>query len=83
MILAKLENGQLKVAMGNVLRYDNLVVSNPREEDFVKAGYKPVEHNRLPEKEGYYQVPDYSETEDKIIVNYHYEEIPDEQETAT
>ena len=79
MILAKLENGQLKVAMGNVLRYDNWGVSNPREEDFIKAGYKPVEINSLPQKEGYYQVPEYTEEEDKIVATYHYEEIVDEE----
>ena len=77
-MLAKLENGQLKVALGKILRYENWIVSNPREEDFIKAGYKPVEFNPLPEKEGYYQVPEYTEEEDKIIVNYHYEEVQEE-----
>ena len=79
MMLAKLENGQLKIADGKVLRYDNWVVSNPREEDFVKVGYKPVEINSLPQKEGYYQVPEYTEEDDKIVVNYRYEELHDEE----
>ena len=80
-MLAKLEDGLLKVAGGKVLRYDDWVVSNPREEDFIKAGYKPVVGERLEEKEGFYQVPEYTEEEDKIVATYHYEEIPDEQET--
>lgn len=79
MMLAKLENGQLKVASGKVLRYDNWVVSNPREEDFVKARYKPVEINSIPQKEGYYQVPEYTEEDDKIVVNYRYEELHNEE----
>lgn len=79
-MLAKLENCQLKIASGKVLRYDNWIVSNPREEDFIKAGYKPVEDKRLEEKEGFYQVAEYTEKEDKIVATYHYEELPDEQE---
>ena len=79
-MLAKLENGQLKIASGKVLRYDNWIVSNPREEDFIKAGYKPVEDKILEEKEGFYQVSEYTEKEDKIVATYHYEELPDEQE---
>lgn len=82
MMLAKLENGQLKVASGKVLRYDNWVVSNPREEDFIKAGYKSVEINSLPQKEGYYQIPEYTEEDDKIVVNYRYEELHDEETVA-
>ena len=81
-MLAKLENGQLRVASGKILRYDDEITANPREEDFIRAGYKPVIDNRLPEKEGYYQVPEYSETEENIIINYHYEEIIDEETIA-
>lgn len=60
---------------------EDVVCVNPREEDFIEAGYKLVEDNRLEEKEGYYQVPEYSEDDEYIYINYHYEEIPDEQET--
>ena len=81
-MLAKLENGHLIVAGGKVLRYDGWVVSNPREEDFIKAGYKPVEGEPIEEKEGFYQVAEYTEEEDKIVATYHYEEIPNEQETV-
>ena len=80
-MIGKLVDGQLKIASGKILHIGDEVIVNPREEDWIRAGYKPVEFYPLPEREGYYQVPDYSETEEKIIVNYHYEEIPDEQET--
>ena len=79
-MLAILVDGHLKVAGGKILIIDDEVIVNPREEDFKRAGYKEVIDNRLPEKEGYYQVPEYSETEENIVINYHYEEIPDEQE---
>lgn len=80
-MLCKLVDGHLKIASGKILVYEDLIISNPRDEDFLNAGYKPVEDNRLPDKEGYYQVPEYTEEDDKIVINYHYEEIPDEQET--
>ena len=81
-MLGKIIDGHLKIASGNVLIIDDEVIVNPREEDWKRAGYKEVKDNRLPEKEGYYQVPEYSEDEEYIYINYHYEEIPDEQETV-
>lgn len=80
-MLAKLIDGQIKYAGGKILIIDDEVIVNPREEDWKRAGYKEVVDNRLPEKEGYYQVPEYSEDDEYIYINYHYEEIPDEQET--
>ena len=79
-MLAKLENGNLIGTNDKILRYCDEITVNPKEEDFIRAGYKPVIENRLPEKEGFYQVPEYTETEDSIIANYHYEEITDEFE---
>lgn len=79
-MLAKLIDGQIKYAGGKILIIDDEVIVNPREEDWKRAGYKEVKDNKLPEKEGYYQVPEYTEEEDKIVATYHYEEIPDEQE---
>ena len=81
-MLAKLIDGQIKYAGGKILIIGDEVIVNPRDEDWMRAGYKQVEFHPLPEKEGYYQVPEYSETDDKIIVNYHYEELPDEPETT-
>ena len=79
-MLAKLIDGQIKFAGGKILIIDDKVIVNPREEDWLEAGYKPVVEERLEEKEGYYQVPEYTEEDDKIVATYHYEELPDEQE---
>ena len=81
-MLAKLIDGQIKYAGGKILIIGDEVIVNPREEDWKRAGYKEVKDNPLPEKEGYYQVPEYSEDDEYIYINYHYEEIPDEQETV-
>ena len=83
MALAKLIDGRIKYAGGKTLIVGDEVIVNPREEDWLEAGYKPVVGERLEEKEGFYQVPEYTEEDDKIVVTYHYEEIPDEQETIT
>lgn len=79
-MLAKMIDGQIRFAGGKILRYDNWIVSNPREEDFIAAGYKPVVGERLPEREGYYQLAEYEEKGDKIVVTYHYEEIVEQEE---
>jgi len=78
-MLAKLINGNLHIAMGKVLTFDNEITVNPREEDFMRAGYKPVIENKLPEKEGFYQVAEYTENAENIIANYHYEEIIEDE----
>ena len=79
-MLAKLIDGQIKYAGGKILIIGDEVIVNPREEDWKRAGYKPVVGEPLPDKEGYYQLPEYSEDDEYIYINYHYEEIPDEQE---
>lgn len=79
-MLAKIIDGQIKFAGGKLLKHDGWITTNPREEDFIKAGYKPVVGERLEEKEGFYQVPEYTEEEDKIVATYHYEEITDDEE---
>lgn len=81
-MLAKFIDGKIKFAGGKLLKHDGWITTNPREKDWLEAGYKPVVGERLEEKEGFYQVPEYTEEDDKIIVNYHYEVIPDEQETT-
>ena len=83
MALAKLIDGRIKYAGGKTLIIDDKVIVNPREKDWLEGGYKPVVGERLEEKEGFYQVAEYTEEDDKIVVTYHYEEIPDEQETIT
>lgn len=79
-MLGKLENGNLKIAGGKILKYDDVVVANPQENDFINAGYKPIIDKRLEENEGFYQVAEYFEEEDRIVAIYHYEEIVDEEE---
>ena len=79
-MLAKLIDGHIKYAGGKILIIGDEVIVNPREEDWKRAGYKEVVDNKLPDKEGFYQVPEYTEEDDKIVATYHYEEILDEQE---
>ena len=79
-MLAKIIDGQIRFAGGKLFKHDGWITTNPREEDFIAAGYKPVVGERLEEKEGFYQVPEYTEEEDKIVVTYHYEEITDDEE---
>lgn len=79
-MLAKIIDGQIRFAGGKLLKHDGWITTNPREEDFIAAGYKPVVGERLEEKEGFYQVPEYTEEEDKIVATYHYEEITDDEE---
>lgn len=80
MVLGILVDGQLKLAGGKILHIGDKVIVNPREEDWIEAGYKPVEGEKLEEKEGFYQVAEYTEEDDKIIATYHYEEIPNDEE---
>ena len=77
-MLAKFENGHIKFSYEKVLHIDGLIIVNPREEDYIRAGYKPVIENVLPDKDGFWQMPEYSETEQNIIIDYHYEEINEE-----
>lgn len=81
-MLAKLIDGQIKYAGGKILIINDVIIANPREKDWLEAGYKPIVDERLGEKDGYYQVPEYTEEYDKIVATYHYEELPDEQETV-
>ena len=78
-MLAKFIDGQIRLAGGKLLKHDGWITTNPREEDFIGAGYKPIVGERLEEKEGFYQVAEYTEEEDKIVATYHYEEIPDDE----
>ena len=77
-MLAKLINGQIHIAGGKLLQIGDEITVNPREEDFLRARYKPVVGERLEEREGYYQVAEYTENENEIVATYHYEEIVDE-----
>lgn len=76
-MLAKFENDVIKFATGKVLVNDGMITVNPKEEDFINAGYVEVVEKRLKDKEGFYQVPKYSEKDGKIIAKYEYVELPE------
>lgn len=76
-MLAKLENGHL--IKESIIHDGNTIIVNPRDEEYLAHGYKEVEDNRLPEKEGYYQRPTYTEEENKIVANYEYVKLEDEE----
>ena len=78
------EEGETIVVERKVVTYhdeeyvEDVIIVNPREEDFINAGYKRLVVNTLEEKEGYYQVPVYTEEDDKIIANYYYQVLEEE-----
>lgn len=65
----KIENGELKYASTVAIIDGDMVVTNPRTEDYVHAGYKEVVENAPADAEKEYE-PEYKEEEDKIIINY-------------
>lgn len=78
-MLGKLVNGNLISAHGKVLVFDDVVIANPREEDFIRAGYKDViDGEHLPEKEGYYESPVYTDDGEVIRTTYEYKEVLDD-----
>lgn len=60
-----------------ILKYDNKQVINPRNKDFEKAGYKPLEIEEEPafNIETQYLQPYYLEQEEKIIQKWEIKEI--------
>lgn len=83
MILAKIVDNGILLSIGiSVLRYDDRVVTNPRPEDFSAAGFKPLEMNELPDKEGFIKVPTYIDAGDKIIGSYRYKEKTEDEEVG-
>ena len=74
------ESGEETIIEKEVIQEGSeVIVANPREEDFIKAGYKEVvDGERLEEKEGFYQVPVYTEEDDKIITTYEYKEVSED-----
>ena len=69
------ETGEETTTYKEEVKVREYVVANPREQDFIEAGYKKiVDEERLPDKEGFYQSPIYTDDEDKIITTYEYKE---------
>jgi len=65
----KLENGELKYASTVAIIDGDMVVTNPKAEDYIHAGYKEIVDNAPEDAEKEY-TPEYKEEEDKIIINY-------------
>ena len=65
----KLENGELKYASTVAIIDGDMVVTNPKDEDYIHAGYKEIIDNAQQDAEKEYE-PEYIEEEHKIIINY-------------
>lgn len=67
-----------------VLFYDNIQVINPREEDFIKAGYKELVQEEEPiyDEETQYIFPYYEEKENRIEKKWDVFGIPEEDNEA-
>lgn len=73
-MIGKIENGKFIEAYGKVLKNNGQIITNPREEDWLNAGYKRVvEGEHLEFRDGYMEVPTYEEDGDVIRATYHYE----------
>ena len=62
---------------GIILEYDDKQVINPKDENFIEAGYKPLEIEEEPQYDinTQYLQPYYLEQEDKIIQKWEIKEI--------
>lgn len=62
---------------GIILEYDDKQVINPKDENFIEGGYKPLEIEEEPafNIETEYLQPYYLEQEDKIIQKWEIKEI--------
>jgi len=65
----KLVDGKLEPASTKAIIVDGMVITNPKDEDYRKAGYKLIVNNSPEDAEKEY-TPEYKEEEDKIIINY-------------
>lgn len=65
----KLENGELKYASSVAIVKGDMIITNPKDEDYKQAGYKEIVNNE-PEDADKEYTPEYTEEDDKIIVNY-------------
>lgn len=71
----KLVDGSLIEAPTKMLQYDykdkHICALNPTEENYMQAGYKPVEYGEMPkiDEEQEYELV-YEETADKILIKY-------------
>lgn len=56
----------------SIIKYDDVQVINPKEEDFIKAGYKHlvIEEEPAYSEETQYLEPIYKELDDKVIQSW-------------
>lgn len=65
----KLLDGGLVYASKKAIVVDDVVITNPKHEDYIRAGYKKIINNPPEDADKEYE-PYYTETETEIIINY-------------
>ena len=65
----KLVDGNLEYASTKAIIVGDMVIANPRPEDYIASGYKEI-INEPPEDDEKEYVVEYEEQEDKIIIKY-------------
>ena len=65
----------------NPIKVDGKAYSNPTDETLLSLGYLPLEETEcnLPEKEGYWVAPKYRKESDKIVNEWQYVEVVEDE----
>lgn len=65
----------------NPLKVDGVSYSNPTDETLLSLGYLPLEEKEcnLPKKEGYWITPRYIKETDKIVKEWQYVEVIEDE----
>ena len=64
----------------NPLKVDGVSYSNATDETLISLGYLPVEEfEKLTNKEGYWVVPKYRKESDKIVKEWQYVEVVEDE----
>lgn len=65
----------------NPLKVNGVSYSNPTDETLLSLGYLPLEELEcdLPEKEGYWITPKYKKLSDKIVKEWKYVEVVEDE----
>lgn len=82
MLVKYLDKNNIKYANYRIiLEYDDKQVINPKDENFIEAGYKPLEIDEEPtfNIETEYLQPYYIEQEDKITQKWEIKEIEESE----
>ena len=73
MLVKYIDKNTIKIASRyTIIKYDDVQVINPKEEDFIKAGYKQfvIEEEPTYDEETQYLEPIYKELDDKVIQSW-------------